>query len=524
MRAEAQRLGVGVPVPAGRAGHHPRHGGPWCSTGLPAAPSPRRATRSMRWWCAPRVGSSALLASAGPAPAAAGGAGAISLTAPLRVTRSTHPQVGPRSWRDGRDATRSPSAAWASGCAWPAAPNSAAALDRFTRCDRHLYKVLDDWFPGAAQMAQVQRWKGARPMLPDGPPVLGASGARRRLAEPRPRLQRLGAVVPDRRGCWPTRSPAARRRSRSTVWASNAWRETVRAMSPAASNLGPQRVLPVSRRWPLQGIVASRAMEGAAAAVLPAHTLMARAGLAVARLALAVAPRARRVLVLAGPRQQRRRCPGGGALAAGPRGLSVQVALLADPARLPPDAAWALAGAPALDLQRGLPPAFEADLVLDGLLGIGLARAPDGEIAQAIRQARGLRPAPARDRPALGAQRRARHQFRRPGCARDAYAVAAQPEARAVHRRGPRPRRTGLVRRPRRGAGDERNLAARAARGPHGAARFAQGSIRRSAGAGRRSGHGRCRAAGRACGARRGRRAGLPRDARRAGPDRRRAT
>jgi D-amino-acid dehydrogenase len=39
-----------------------------------------------------------------------------------------------------------------------------------------LYKVLNDWFPGAARMSQAQRWKGARPMLPDGPPVLGASG------------------------------------------------------------------------------------------------------------------------------------------------------------------------------------------------------------------------------------------------------------------------------------------------------------------------------------------------------------
>ncbi len=39
-----------------------------------------------------------------------------------------------------------------------------------------LYKVLDDWFPGAARMSQAVRWKGARPMLPDGPPVLGASG------------------------------------------------------------------------------------------------------------------------------------------------------------------------------------------------------------------------------------------------------------------------------------------------------------------------------------------------------------
>lgn len=40
-----------------------------------------------------------------------------------------------------------------------------------------LYKVLQDWFPGAAQFAGgVQEWKGARPMLPDGPPVIGPSG------------------------------------------------------------------------------------------------------------------------------------------------------------------------------------------------------------------------------------------------------------------------------------------------------------------------------------------------------------
>lgn len=39
-----------------------------------------------------------------------------------------------------------------------------------------LYKVLNDWYPGAAQLDHVQRWKGARPMLPDGPPVLGESG------------------------------------------------------------------------------------------------------------------------------------------------------------------------------------------------------------------------------------------------------------------------------------------------------------------------------------------------------------
>ena len=48
-----------------------------------------------------------------------------------------------------------------------------------------LYKVLDDWFPAAADTkgqtankgrGQVQVWKGARPMLPSGPPRVGASG------------------------------------------------------------------------------------------------------------------------------------------------------------------------------------------------------------------------------------------------------------------------------------------------------------------------------------------------------------
>ena len=50
--------------------------------------------------------------------------------------------------------------------------------DRFDpRALDTLYKVLHDWFPGVAALEQAQQWKGARPMLPDGPPVIGASGA-----------------------------------------------------------------------------------------------------------------------------------------------------------------------------------------------------------------------------------------------------------------------------------------------------------------------------------------------------------
>ena len=41
---------------------------------------------------------------------------------------------------------------------------------------RRLYQVLDDWFPGAVLARDAQHWKGAQPMLPDGPPVLGESG------------------------------------------------------------------------------------------------------------------------------------------------------------------------------------------------------------------------------------------------------------------------------------------------------------------------------------------------------------
>lgn len=41
-----------------------------------------------------------------------------------------------------------------------------------------LYRVLHDWFPGCARLGQAQVWKGARAMLPDGPPVLGPSGLR----------------------------------------------------------------------------------------------------------------------------------------------------------------------------------------------------------------------------------------------------------------------------------------------------------------------------------------------------------
>ena len=60
------------------------------------------------------------------------------------------------------------------------------------------------------------------------------------------------------------------------------------------------RVTP-ARRIPLHTIEASRRLERTAAATLPHHTLMQRAGLAVARLALALAPHARTIWIACGP-------------------------------------------------------------------------------------------------------------------------------------------------------------------------------------------------------------------------------
>ncbi len=56
-----------------------------------------------------------------------------------------------------------------------------AEIGRGEHADGRAYatldKVLDDWFPGVTRRGAAQRWRGARPMLPDGPPVLGPSGA-----------------------------------------------------------------------------------------------------------------------------------------------------------------------------------------------------------------------------------------------------------------------------------------------------------------------------------------------------------
>ncbi|MBE2242984.1 MAG: NAD(P)H-hydrate dehydratase [Burkholderiaceae bacterium] len=137
---------------------------------------------------------------------------------------------------------------------------------------------------------------------------------------------------------------------------------------------------------PLHGIAASRAIEQQAQAALPAHTLMRRAGAAVARLALAVAPHAQRVWIAAGPGNN-----GGDGLEAAigliAAGREVRVTLLGDAAAFPPDAADALHRAQAAGVRigaTGSPPLARHDLAIDALLGLGASRAPQDRLAATI--------------------------------------------------------------------------------------------------------------------------------------------
>ena len=134
--------------------------------------------------------------------------------------------------------------------------------------------------------------------------------------------------------------------------------------SDAAS--GPKPVLPSHASWPLFDAASSRLIEQAALAANAPQDLMARAGLAVARLALAVAPQARRVWVAAGPGNN-----GGDGLVAARHlhaaGLQVRVSLAGDTLLLPTDAAHALparGGCPAPAGRRWPSRRGQADAVL----------------------------------------------------------------------------------------------------------------------------------------------------------------
>jgi hydroxyethylthiazole kinase-like uncharacterized protein yjeF len=146
------------------------------------------------------------------------------------------------------------------------------------------------------------------------------------------------------------------------------------------------RVTP-ARRIPLHTIEASRRLERTAAAALPPHTLMQRAGLAVARLALALAPHARTIWIACGPGNN-----GGDGLEAAMHlqrwGQHPVVTWLGDEASAPEDARASLARARSAGVAfSATPPAGLGpdDLCIDALLGLGAARAPQGRMADWLR-------------------------------------------------------------------------------------------------------------------------------------------
>lgn len=129
-----------------------------------------------------------------------------------------------------------------------------------------------------------------------------------------------------------------------------------------------QRIVPAttpSAAHALHSIAATRAIETRALAALPDHALMQRAGLAVARLALALAPHAQTLWIACGPGNN----GGDGAMAADHLRQWNKTVLLTRPGEAPPE---------------------RCDFAIDALLGIGANRAPEGALAAQIERLNAL--------------------------------------------------------------------------------------------------------------------------------------
>jgi len=151
------------------------------------------------------------------------------------------------------------------------------------------------------------------------------------------------------------------------------------------------RRITTASREPLFNTATTRQVETRAQTGLAPHTLMDRAGLAVARLATALAPHARTIWIACGPGNN-----GGDGLQAAAclaqwrqqgQGrwqvhLTHAMGAQPDPARLPGDARHALTQALDAGLHIHTDPPDHADLVVDALLGLGAHRPPAGVMGQ----------------------------------------------------------------------------------------------------------------------------------------------
>jgi hydroxyethylthiazole kinase-like uncharacterized protein yjeF len=134
------------------------------------------------------------------------------------------------------------------------------------------------------------------------------------------------------------------------------------------------------RAWPLFGTTSTRQIEQLAQSTLAPNTLMQRAGMAVARLALAVAPHSQMIWIACGPGNN-----GGDGLEAATQlhrlGKRVHVTWLGSLSDCPPDTQQAYQRC----IEAGLTINSQApviwDLAIDALLGLGATRAPASTLA-----------------------------------------------------------------------------------------------------------------------------------------------
>lgn len=142
--------------------------------------------------------------------------------------------------------------------------------------------------------------------------------------------------------------------------------------------------------WPVYGSNALRELEAHLQSSSP-QRLMQQAGLAAARLALAIAPHARRIWVAAGPGNN-----GGDGLETALHlhqwGKQVVVSWMGSAAHAPPDAlmAWQRATAAGVHIQSTVPEVWlnnmdGLDLCIDALLGLGANRALSTEMQVLVR-------------------------------------------------------------------------------------------------------------------------------------------
>ena len=145
------------------------------------------------------------------------------------------------------------------------------------------------------------------------------------------------------------------------------------ALAFATLHNDPMQRITSTPSLPLYSVAATRLIEREAASALPPHTLMRRAGLSVARLALALAPHARSIWIACGPGNN-----GGDGFEAALHlhrwGKTVVVTWTGLPpgvAELPPDAHASRQRALAAGVLIATEPPEQFDVCIDALLGIG---------------------------------------------------------------------------------------------------------------------------------------------------------